>query len=81
MIRPASPGQQHPFDNYSSGAPDRGPACWSPDVQEKLAKLGAEPMRMTPAQFAVFVRSEAEASKRLVQGLGIKPQPYEPAKQ
>jgi tripartite-type tricarboxylate transporter receptor subunit TctC len=62
-------------------AQDVARALESPDVQEKLAKLGAEPMRMTPAQFAAFVRSEAEASKRLVQGLGIKPQPYEPAKQ
>jgi tripartite-type tricarboxylate transporter receptor subunit TctC len=55
----------------------------APEVREKLAKLGAEPMRMTPAEYAKFVRGETEASKRFVQGLGIKPQAYvpEPAKQ
>jgi tripartite-type tricarboxylate transporter receptor subunit TctC len=64
-------------------AKDVARALEAPEVREKLAKLGAEPMSMTPEQFATFVRSEADASKRLVQGLGIKPQPYvpEPAKQ
>jgi tripartite-type tricarboxylate transporter receptor subunit TctC len=64
-------------------AQDVARALEAPDVREKLAKLGAEPMSMTPAEYARFVRSETEASRRLVQGLGIKPQPYvaEPAKQ
>lgn len=63
-------------------ARDVGRALETPEVREKLAKLGAEPMRMTPAQFAAFVRSETEASRRFVKELGIQPQPYaEPAKQ
>jgi tripartite-type tricarboxylate transporter receptor subunit TctC len=64
-------------------AKDVARALDAPEVRERLAKLGAEPMRMTPAEYAKFVRSETEASKRLVKGLGIKPQAYvpEPAKQ
>lgn len=57
-------------------------ALASPDVREKLAKLGAEPMKMTPKQFGRFVRGEIESSKRFTAELGIKPQAYiPPAKQ
>jgi len=51
-------------------------AVASPEVMDKLAKLGAEPMRMTPSQFAAFVRAETDASRRFVTELGIRPQPY-----
>lgn len=51
-------------------------AVASPEVTEKLAKMGAEPMRMTPSQFAGFVRAETETSRNFVKELGIKPQPY-----
>ena len=62
-------------------ANDVARALEAPDVREKFAKAGAEPMSMTPGQFARFVRSETEANKRFVKELGIKPQPYaEPAK-
>ena len=44
------------------------------DVRERLAKLGAEPMAMAPAEFARFVRSETEAAERIVRLSGIKPQ-------
>lgn len=53
-------------------------ALAAPDVREKLAKLGAEPMSMTPAQFGRFVRGEIESSKRFTGELGIKPQAYVP---
>lgn len=53
-------------------------ALASPDVREKLAKLGAEPMNMTPAQFGRFVRDEIESSKRFNAELGVRPQPYAP---
>lgn len=57
-------------------------ALVSPDVREKLAKLGAEPMSMTPAQFGRFVRGEIESSRRFTAELGIKPKAYvAPAKQ
>lgn len=46
----------------------------APDVRERLAKLGAETMSMTPAEFARFVQSEAESVARIVKAAGIKPQ-------
>lgn len=42
------------------------------DMREKLASLGADPMRMTPAEFAQFVRAETESSGRIIDDLGIK---------
>lgn len=53
-------------------------ALASPDVREKLAKMGAEPMSMTPSQFGRFVRGETAASRRFTGELGIKPQAYSP---
>ena len=45
-----------------------------PDVLERFAKLGAEPMRMTQGEFARFVRAEIEDSARIAQAAGIKAQ-------
>ena len=45
-----------------------------PDVLERFSRLGAEPMRMTPAEFARFVKSEIEDSARIAQAAGIKAQ-------
>jgi tripartite-type tricarboxylate transporter receptor subunit TctC len=45
-----------------------------PDVLERFSKLGAEPMRMSPAEFARFVKSEIEDSARIAQAAGIKAQ-------
>jgi len=44
------------------------------EVRERLARLGAEPMAMTPAQFARFVREEIETAERIVRISGIKAQ-------
>jgi tripartite-type tricarboxylate transporter receptor subunit TctC len=44
------------------------------DVRERLAKLSAETMNMTPAEFGHFVRSEADSVARIVRAAGIKPQ-------
>jgi len=49
-------------------------ALAAPDVREQLAKLSSETMSMTPAEFARFVRSEAESAARIVRAAGIKPQ-------
>ncbi len=43
-----------------------------PDVLDRFAKLGAETMRMTPPEFARFVKSEIEDSARIVQAAGIR---------
>lgn len=45
-----------------------------PGVKAKLAGLGNEPMEMTPAQFAKFVRSEIEVGATVLKAAGIKPQ-------
>ena len=45
-----------------------------PAIKARLAALGNEPMDMTPAQFARFVRSEIEVGAKVLQAAGIKPQ-------
>jgi tripartite-type tricarboxylate transporter receptor subunit TctC len=57
-------------------AKDVTTAIESPEVREKLSKMGAEPMSMTSSQFAAFVRGETEASRLFLSELGVKPQPY-----
>jgi tripartite-type tricarboxylate transporter receptor subunit TctC len=47
-------------------------AIAQPDVRERFANLGAEPVEMTPAQFSRFVRSETEDVARIGKAAGIK---------
>ena len=49
-------------------------ALRDPDVKEKLAKLGVQPMPMTPAQFDDYVRRELDQNAVLVKAAGIKTQ-------
>jgi len=49
-------------------------AVSAPDVLDKLAKAGAEPLRMTPAEFTNFIRGETESAERIIKAAGIKPQ-------
>jgi tripartite-type tricarboxylate transporter receptor subunit TctC len=44
----------------------------APDVAEKLARLGAEPMSYTPAQFNSYLQREIRANAELVKKAGIK---------
>ena len=44
----------------------------APDLRDSLAKHGAEPMSMTPSEFARFVLSESESAARLIKAAGIK---------
>lgn len=46
----------------------------TPDVRERLTRLGAEPMAMTPKEFSRFVESEIETDQRIVRASGIKAQ-------
>lgn len=46
----------------------------APEVRERLAALGAEPMVMTPAEFRKFMRDEIEDSAKVVKAAGIKVQ-------
>jgi tripartite-type tricarboxylate transporter receptor subunit TctC len=52
-------------------AADVARAVAAPDLAERLAKLGAEPMRMTRAEFARFVRTEIEDSARIARAAGL----------
>jgi tripartite-type tricarboxylate transporter receptor subunit TctC len=49
-------------------------ALASPDLAERLNNLGTQPMPMTPAEFAQFVRKEVEDSAKVLKAAGIKPQ-------
>jgi tripartite-type tricarboxylate transporter receptor subunit TctC len=46
----------------------------SPDVKERFATLGAEPMPMTPQEFTKFVHTEIEESAKVIKAAGIKAQ-------
>lgn len=49
-------------------------ALTTPDLRERLVKMGTEPMSMTQAEFAKFVRSEMMAAAKVTSAAGIKPQ-------
>jgi tripartite-type tricarboxylate transporter receptor subunit TctC len=49
-------------------------ALASPDVAERLANLGNQPMHMTSAEFTQFVRGEVEDTAKVLKAAGINPQ-------
>jgi tripartite-type tricarboxylate transporter receptor subunit TctC len=49
-------------------------ALASPDIKERLQKIGAEPMQMTIPEFTQFVQREIADSQRIIQAAGLKPQ-------
>ena len=49
-------------------------ALATPGMRELLASNVAEPMNMTPAEFALFIRNETDAAARVIKAAGIKPQ-------
>jgi tripartite-type tricarboxylate transporter receptor subunit TctC len=55
-------------------AKDIARALAAPDVLDRLAKHGADPLSMTQPQFARFVLNENESAARIVKAAGIKPQ-------
>jgi tripartite-type tricarboxylate transporter receptor subunit TctC len=55
-------------------AKDIGRALEAPEVLDRLAKHGADPMSMTQPQFARFVLNESENAARIAKASGIKPQ-------
>ncbi|MEY3766130.1 MAG: hypothetical protein RLZ03_1090 [Pseudomonadota bacterium] len=44
----------------------------NPEVKERLTKLGAEPMPMTPEGFNAFIRTEMESAARIAQAASLK---------
>jgi tripartite-type tricarboxylate transporter receptor subunit TctC len=53
-------------------AKDIARAVAAPDVRDRLAKHGADPMSMTQPEFARFVVSESENAARIAKAAGIK---------
>ena len=47
-------------------------ALQNPDMKERMAKLGAEPMIMTPAEFDAYIKTEIGANAALVKAAAIK---------
>jgi tripartite-type tricarboxylate transporter receptor subunit TctC len=48
-------------------------ALRTPEVAQRLARLGAEPMPMTPEQFDAHLREEVVINSQLVKAAGLKP--------
>ncbi len=46
-------------------------ALQTPETRERLSKLGAEPMLMTPAEFDAWIRKEIASNAALVKAAGI----------
>lgn len=49
-------------------------ALASPDLADRLTKLGTIPMKMSSAEFAQFVRKEVEDTAKVLKAAGIQPQ-------
>jgi tripartite-type tricarboxylate transporter receptor subunit TctC len=49
-------------------------ALASPDLADRLTKLGTLPMKMSSSEFTQFVRKEVEDTARVLKAAGIKPQ-------
>jgi tripartite-type tricarboxylate transporter receptor subunit TctC len=49
-------------------------ALAAPDMQERLAKLGAEPMSMSPEQFDSFLKEEYAVLGEVMRASGVKAQ-------
>jgi len=46
----------------------------SPDVKARIAKLGAEPMPMSPEKFDAFIKEQYEDLGKIMRAAGAKPQ-------
>jgi tripartite-type tricarboxylate transporter receptor subunit TctC len=63
-----------PAEVVNKIARDIARALAAPDVRDRLAKHGADPMTMTQPEFARFVLSQSECAARIIKAAGIKPQ-------
>jgi tripartite-type tricarboxylate transporter receptor subunit TctC len=45
----------------------------SPDVVERLASQGAEPVAGSPAEFGAYIKAETAKYAKLIKAAGIKP--------
>jgi len=63
-----------PADVVNKISADVRRALADAEVRQRLINTGSAPMDMSPAEFAKFVRSEIEDSKKTAAAAGIKPQ-------
>lgn len=49
-------------------------ALQSPEVRDRLASLGAEPLPMSPEQFDALIKDEMAANTIIIKAAGIKPE-------
>jgi len=63
-----------PADVVNKISADVRRALADAEVRQRLINTGSAPMDMAPAEFAKFVRSEIEDSKKTAAAAGIKPQ-------
>ena len=49
-------------------------ALAAPDMKERLARMGIEPMTDTPEQFTSFIKSETVRFAKVIKAAGIKPE-------
>jgi len=49
-------------------------ALGNPQMRERIAALGLEPVGSTPAEFALFVRTEIRKYAEMVRAAGIRPE-------
>jgi len=47
-------------------------ALQSPDLKERMAKIGAEPMLMTPQEFDAYIKKEIGTNAAVVKAAGIQ---------
>jgi tripartite-type tricarboxylate transporter receptor subunit TctC len=45
-----------------------------PDIQKRFADMSAEPVGMTPAEMAKFMKQDAERWRQAIQAVGLKPE-------
>ena len=46
-------------------------ALQTPEMKERMAKIGAEPMLMTPAEFDAYIKAEIATNAALVKAAKI----------
>ena len=63
-----------PADLASKINKDVNAALASPDLKERLTRLGTEPGSLTIPEFTEFVRKEVDETQRILKAAGIRPQ-------
>ena len=63
-----------PANLVSKIASDINKVLASAELREQYAKMSTEPLPMTTAEFAKFVRKEIDENGRIIRAAGIQPQ-------